>query len=161
LIKYYVGLDQSLTSTGVCIINSNSTWNDFNVITTKSLKGVERLKYIGDRIIFLITRGIYKNSKMLVGIESYAYSRFSRSVYGLGELGGVIRYLLSTNNICFEVVNIKTWKKEIIGNGNASKEDIASFVEKQEGKPVSFRLTQDEKDAYCIALYLRRKNGEC
>lgn len=64
-----------------------------------------------------------------------------------------------------------SWKKEVIDNGNASKEDIKNWVKENYSKSTYNKLISNKKygseqdllDAFCIALYRERifnKNGE-
>lgn len=51
-------------------------------------------------------------------------------------------------------VAVGSWKKEVIGRGNANKEDVASWV--KENYSHAYRTLggiQDYIDAFCIALY--------
>lgn len=53
-----------------------------------------------------------------------------------------------------EYVRPPAWKKEVVGHGHATKEDVATFLERT--RPDLFAATggsQDLIDAACIALY--------
>lgn len=61
-------------------------------------------------------------------------------------------------------VNNKTWKKDVIGNGNSSKDDVRSWL--QEERPRLYQVCggdRDLVDAACIGLYgqqiLKRSAG--
>ena len=49
----------------------------------------------------------------------------------------------------------RTWKKNVIGNGRASKDDIAKFfdVRWKDSECIDSVYSQDEKDAACIGLH--------
>jgi Holliday junction resolvasome RuvABC endonuclease subunit len=154
-IDFFIGIDQSLSNTGICIL-SKEGWYDFRTITPKKIKGIERLDFIITELINILNAKIYVNANVLIGLEDYAYAG-SMKGFVLGELGGLIKYSLFKNNKPFVIVPIGIWKKELIGKGNANKNEIRTFFTNKfinDG-----RLTQDEIDAYCIAEYLRRKNG--
>jgi len=54
-------------------------------------------------------------------------------------------------------VNVKTWKKAIVGNGNADKDKVAQWV--RDHQPALAALAGDDQDlldAACIALYGRQ-----
>jgi Holliday junction resolvasome RuvABC endonuclease subunit len=48
----------------------------------------------------------------------------------------------------------KTWKKELLGNGNASKEDIRTWlIRNHESYAARCEANQDRVDAVCIGIY--------
>lgn len=52
------------------------------------------------------------------------------------------------------MVNNKVWKKEVLGNGNSTKEDVRHYLESQDGAyPALCGNDQDRIDAACIGLY--------
>lgn len=52
------------------------------------------------------------------------------------------------------MVNNKTWKKEVLGNGNASKEIVRQWLDKTYPMyAASCDGDQDRYDATCVALY--------
>lgn len=61
------------------------------------------------------------------------------------------KLLCKLNLVPFEMVQNKTWKKHIIGNGNATKEDIKKFVVKK--YPQLEKEPQDIADALCICMW--------
>jgi Holliday junction resolvasome RuvABC endonuclease subunit len=52
------------------------------------------------------------------------------------------------------MVDNGTWKKGVLGNGHASKEEIAAYATKVLGIPLN--EPQDVYDAACIAEFGRR-----
>lgn len=58
-------------------------------------------------------------------------------------------------------VDVSHWKREVVGNGNASKEQVAEWVRVAARKMPGDRLIQydispDLYDAHCLAVYGRR-----
>ncbi len=84
-------------------------------------------------------------------IEDSIYVSNYRTSKALSESIGNVKLLCRLKQIPFELVSNKTWKKEIIGNGNASKEDIKKFILRQ--KPDLVDEPQDIIDAYAICLW--------
>ncbi len=66
---------------------------------------------------------------------------------------GAMRYILYTNDIRHSLVDSGTWKKQVIGGGKATKEEIAAFVVSK--WDVGTDLQQDVYDAACIAQFGR------
>ncbi len=46
-----------------------------------------------------------------------------------------------------------SWKKELIGNGSASKEVITAWLEAEHGAFLPGATSQDVRDAACLAIY--------
>ncbi len=143
-----VGIDPSLTGTGVCILY-NSRYFTYECITIKprKLRGMERLRFIKEQL-----QEILEHDKVeFAVIEGYSYGSFGRT-FELGELGSVVKLLLDELNIKYYIVPPTKWKKAIIGTGNANKHKVRWEMEK---KGFIFD-TQDECDAFCLALYGRK-----
>jgi Holliday junction resolvasome RuvABC endonuclease subunit len=94
-----------------------------------------------------------------VYIEEPIYIQNFKTTKAISETVGNCKSICRLNKIEFETVPNKTWKKEIIGNGNCSKDDIKKFM-------IDVGLLEDdhEQDMYdsCgIALYglKKEKNG--
>lgn len=62
--------------------------------------------------------------------------------------------LASLGDLRVDLVPVKTWKKELTGNGNASKEDVAKWLQTNYPSYASAcGPNQDRIDATCIGLY--------
>lgn len=131
----------------------NGEFNQILFFQTKNKNTDERLfelyKYFESMIIKHL-----KPDKVF--IEDSIYVSNFRTSKALSESIGNVKLLCRLNQIPFEIVSNKTWKKEIIGNGNASKEDIKRFVLKQ--KPDLIDEPQDCYDSFAICLWGVRKN---
>jgi crossover junction endodeoxyribonuclease RuvC len=156
--KNILGLDPSLSSTGIIVLDSKGNIVYEASLKTKQLRGMKRLKFIKDEIL-LVTK---KFNITQVFIESYAFGVVqSRSKFNLGELGGVIRLTLYENNIEYEDIAPPTLKKYVTGYGNADKIMMVEAVHKRWGK--DFGKDSDKADAFGLAkmateIYLEGKN---
>lgn len=95
-----------------------------------------------------------------VWIEDVIIGNNRKYSIGLAQvLGAVLAELgqVRLHNGCdIRTVDNKTWKKTLIGNGNASKDDVRNYI--TEVHPVYAALCgqdQDLCDAACVALYGR------
>jgi len=172
-------IDQSLTCTGVCVMNEiNGEYYTFT-IKPKKIRGVERLNFIKKEIEYelfkllqikytSISEYTYINkknkihelilfnvNKPIIGIlEGYSYGSTGRT-FELGELGAIIKMLFYQYKIELITVPPTKWKKQVIGKGNANKSKVRWELEKQYKQ--TFK-TQDEADAYAMSLWWRQTN---
>lgn len=95
-----------------------------------------------------------------VWIESIIVGNNRKYSIKLAEVFGAVLSQLVLPALGIGTVDNKQWKKALIGNGNASKEDIQTWLQLEHG---SFALLcdddQDMYDATCIALYGREIVG--
>ena len=90
-------------------------------------------------------------------VETIFYGKNIKSAFTLGHARGVILLALAQHNITIEEYSPREVKKSVVGNGNASKEQVAYMVQKilnLSTKP----KTEDAADALAIALCQFNKN---
>jgi len=143
-MKYYMGLDLSLTGTGVVVIDQDCNVKHAETIKT-NLKGEARLEYINNHVFDLVTDHEPLN---LATMGSRAGQAFS-----IGELGGVVKLMLYKNGFDLEesvlIVPPTRLKKYITGKGNAPKDTIMMHVYKTWGfEPAD----NNQGDAYGLAM---------
>lgn len=155
----FVGLDLSLNGTGVAIVRRSPSgeWTPPELVLLANRPPspvtaqyhVERLADIAARIE---SAGALDNTTLLC-IEDYAMgisTEHTNCVFQLGELGGVVRFLLVTNHIPFILVPIGTNKKFATGNGAAKKPQVAEGMSRLWSIPNDFK-THDLSDALSLA----------
>lgn len=142
----YVGVDPSLTSPGLAILEQDGSLRGTFSLATKKLRGGERLAAIYTWALELLPdcTGSWKGRAV---IEGYAIKANNRP-FDLGEAGGVLRLALTIRGIPYEVAPPATVKKFITGNGQATKEQVAAAIKRNWG--FSFK-NDDEADAYGMA----------
>ena len=132
-----IGLDLSLTNTGFAYITQDS----YTTYSIKSkLKGVARLNEIYNEV----------KSKLrdcdLVVIEGYGFG--SQKAHSLGELGGLIKFLLYNEKYKVMIVPPTVLKKFLTGKGNSDKSIMMMTTYKKYG----VEITDDNQvDAYVLA----------
>jgi Holliday junction resolvasome RuvABC endonuclease subunit len=151
-----IGIDASLTGTGICTMLID--WPTGEVVShkTEHLKnnftGPERLAYIRDKVKDAIEHtGITLDPAFFVAIEDYAYSKGDKA-HQIGELGGVLRLMFHENNYRWKAINPSHVKQFTTGKGNAGKEDMAVDIYAQWGQRFG---SNDEADSYAIAQIAR------
>jgi crossover junction endodeoxyribonuclease RuvC len=133
-----VGIDASLTSTGVAVLNDSL---HTEVIKSKKT-GPERLIEIRARIWEIVF------GAELVVIEGYAFAKGNQA-HQMGELGGLLRVMFHEMRLNWIEVAPGQVKKFATGKGNADKRDMAVGVYKRWGREFT---TGDEMDAFVLAL---------
>ncbi len=143
----YMGLDLSLTSSGVAVLNTlHTSKGEFETIERNLIKsnkrGVHRLQELSNKIV----RELERHNPAGVAIEGYAMGKGgsgsnSGRVFDIGEWGGIVRLTLLNRNIPTILVPPKTLKMFVALNGNADKElmtqslkDRFSILERQNDK---------------------------
>lgn len=132
-----IGIDASLTSTGIAV---------FNGILTQTA-AIQSKKFGTDRLIEIRERAkVIIDGADLVAIEGYAFARPNQS-HQIGELGGVLRVLFHEMKLKVLEVAPSQVKKFATGKGNADKEKMAVAVYKRWGREFA---TNDECDAFVL-----------
>lgn len=156
-----MGIDTSLGCTGVVIIDQSE-----KIVLAKSIETNKENATEFDLLkrYFQITQNIIKIAKENlvdeIAIEGIgAGSKFGRfgNQLKLIELFGVVKFnIFISLKMIPKVVPPATWKKEIIKNGAAKKDQIVTAIN---CTGISFDK-QDLYDAYCLALYLKRSGDK-
>lgn len=134
-----VGLDLSLTSTGVAVGIATST------IST-SFKGPRRLMEISGRISTLLST----LSHPVVVLEGYSMASKNSQAHSIGELGGVVRVALFSTGVPYVTVPPTCRAKFATGRGNASKSEVVSAVSARTGQIWSGPGADDQCDAWIL-----------
>ena len=134
-----VGLDLSLTSTGMSWMNEQS------VIRTK-LFGPERLHLISEMILSYLN----KIDTPIVIVEGYSFASRNSQAHSIGELGGVVRVSLWRNQIPYVDVPPTSRAKFATGKGNAGKGEVMSAVSARTGIVWSGSGADDMCDAWIL-----------
>lgn len=146
----FLGLDLSLTATGVSIFYHDDALNGCTKTLSSPHNGVKRLSDFA-RQLEPIKGEVLSHTPaqgVLVCIENYAFSRFGKIVH-LGELGGVVKQSLFDMGISnILVFPPTTLKKFATGKGVAEKGLVMTNVYKRWGIDTS---NNNEADAYVLS----------
>lgn len=133
-----VGIDASLTGTGVAVLNGSLRTERIE----SKLMGPDRLIEIRERVREIVT------GADLVAIEGYAFAKPNQA-HQIGELGGVLRVMMTELGAKWIEVAPAQVKKYATGRGNAKKEEVAVGIFKRWGREFK---TNDEADAFVLAI---------
>jgi len=95
----------------------------------------------------------------IVYIEQAIYRQNIKTTLTIDSVINAAKYTCVLNELAYKIIDNRSWKKGILGKGNAKKEEIRNFADSKWGDVIN---SQDLADAACIALYgLREKmNGK-
>lgn len=151
----FVGLDLSLTSTGVAIIHGDVI--TVQRVTSKGSKGattarqVDRLRTIVESIAAVVPDTEHTS----IAIEGPSYGSTGSAAHILGGLWWLVRSYFADSDVV--VVPPGTVKKYATGRGNAGKDEVlAAVVRRYPHVEVS---GNDEADALVLAAIIARLNG--
>jgi crossover junction endodeoxyribonuclease RuvC len=143
---YIIGIDQSLTSTGIVCLENDKIKNQFLISSEE--KGVERLIEIKEKV-----KNILNNQRPnIVVLEGYSFGSRGRATFSLGELGGILKVLITELNYRLYIVPSTTWKKFITDKGNCKKDLVLMKVFKKYN--VEFN-DNNLCDAFCLAKFIQ------
>ena len=134
-----IGIDLSLTSTGVSIDGKTS------IISTKT-KGPERLSVLTKTILQIC---LDEQVECAI-IESYSFASRNSQAHSIGELGGCVRMTLWDNGISYIDVPPTSRAKFATGKGNAGKTEVISAISSKTGLVFSGGGADDECDAWIL-----------
>ena len=123
------------------------------IVIKSKIQLAQRLTQIHSEIDKVISE--YKPDMAV--IETIFYGKNIKSAFTLGHARGVIMLTLAQHNIEIAEYSPREVKKSVVGNGNASKEQVLYMVQKilnLSAKP----KTEDAADALAIALCHFNKN---
>lgn len=155
-MKFIIGVDVAKFSLFFSILDEKSSIYMQKQIESKEKKDMERswemMNEVEDFLLdFIDTHNITAND-ITLAIEEPIYLNNIKVSFALDR--SMIACQMACLNVgvpCFSYANT-VWKKAILGRGNASKEDVAKWVETR-WKKYPFGI-QDFKDAACLALYM-------
>lgn len=140
-----IGLDLSLTSTGVAIAETSGS-----LITgrwTNNLRGTPRLRFLRDKLDTLLKGN--EGAPCVIVLEGYSFASRASHAHSIGEWGGIARLLIHDHGLPFAEVPPTSLKKFMTGSGTAKKPEMVMRLLKDYGLEVP---QEDEADAAALAL---------
>lgn len=148
-----VGIDQSLTGTGVAQIENDGNLVRMQLLKTGKLRGVERLAHIASQLcVFLEEVG----ERFVAAREGYSFGSQGRATFSLGELGGCVDLTLFNSRpgkiVEYYLIPPNVHKKYCLGSG-AVKKDSSYLLTVLNKTGLEFP-DDNQADAYMIATTL-------
>ncbi len=140
-----IGLDLSLTSTGVAV--GDETF----AISATGLTGPARLQHVRSEFHNYLANRLHDTQKKpLIVVEGYSFASRNSHAHALGELGGVIRLWLYDHGFAYVDVPPTVRAKFATGRGNAGKSEVVSAVSARTGIVWSGSGGDDRCDAWIL-----------
>ncbi|MDS2171588.1 crossover junction endodeoxyribonuclease RuvC [Nesterenkonia sp. CL21] len=144
--KYVMGLDLSLTSTGVAVVD----WEDamtmaWTLPLDRKVKGDYRLVHLSKDLEGLLRQW----EPALVVLEDLPTHAKSAGLTGRAQ--GVAREVLRRLDVPYMSTSPATLKKSATGSGRADKQGMREAAEMQSARARSILSNSDEVDAYWLA----------
>lgn len=165
---HYIGIDQSLTSTGVCIINDEGGLVHHQVISTSKEDGdlFDRALTIARELV-TIAKNFQKSGDVFISIEGLAFSKFGNATRDLAGLQCAIITLMMHLGVIqdrsiFLVTSPNELKRFATGKGNATKVDMFESIPPEHQNELSIYLKTkgryDVADAYWLSQIALKKH---
>lgn len=156
-MKYFAGIDQSLSGTGLVVIDQKH-----NIVAQKLIASDPK-RDIAERIFNIynnIVAGLlpYNEGLARIGMEGLSTGKLSRSLTDLAGLYHYIRVEFMTCGLLplTTIVSPGEIKKFVTGKGNAKKDLMLLKVYKKWGEEFD---DDNLCDAYCLARYVANMEG--
>jgi crossover junction endodeoxyribonuclease RuvC len=154
------GIDQSLTGTAICIMSNAYEIKHLVTFKLKDITGITRLHKLAKKLDSILK----KHSPLESFIEGYSFMSKGRSVFNLGELGGIYRMILARKYGGYYEIPPTSLKKFITGKGNAKKQIMLEKTFRKYNVGSETLLDDNQVDAYGLARmgtsFLNWDNGK-
>jgi len=148
-----MGVDCSSKGAHAVILDKDTQLVHQFKVQEKNPNFSERLTQIFDKFQIEI-------SKINIGeasVEKAIYIQNAKATIQIASVVTAIQLACHIQGIPCGIVDNKTWKKDIIGNGNSSKQDIMQYAVTRWG---DIFTEQDYADAACIALFAEKESQD-
>ena len=149
----YVGVDIGKYAVYLSILENDSSLSGIYTIRVESKNDIDRTHQIFGYLNEYFNRLDKDNT--VVAVEGPVYSLNIKTTTDIHRNIVAVELAACEAGIPVFQYDNRTWKRMVLGNGKASKEDIAKFFDVRWKDDDTFKSVscQDEKDAACIALH--------
>ena len=143
-----IGLDVSTSKLAIATLPLEG----YSVVEliSKSRSWETRLKELYTQFLPWVQENVSQDD--LVCIEDIPLVQHRQSLIKLVHVLAMCRVVFMHHDMEIFTVNVKTWKKDVIGDGGADKDKVKAMAIKILGQDVS-KLSQDSIDALMIAKW--------
>lgn len=152
MADFHIGIDYGTRKVAVAVIAQDFTLRALDDLVLTQTERYNELRVLSAFVHEVVAP--YAHSANAV-IESaiLGASMNAQTLVNLGYTAGAMCVTLINQQITSQFVASATWKKEVIGRGNATKEEVAAWA--RTVWPDAPIKTQDMADALAMAVYAR------
>jgi Holliday junction resolvasome RuvABC endonuclease subunit len=147
----FIGLDCSSLAIHAAIIDDNEDLISLHKWGSKQKTFESRFP----EILKEFSKDISKIKEVeFASIEAAIFIQNPKTTIAIANVVGAVWAFLLEQDINTSIIDNRSWKKEIVGKGNAKKEEIKKYAIDKWGEKFP---EQDFADAACIALWNKRR----
>lgn len=147
-----IAFDLSLSNTGIAIFDDTGQCKELISIDTHK----EKTHPLKLRKIELVMKKIKRKYKPRIIVIEESFTRFNKSTQAIYKCRGITDLIFyDIPQVCFHATSVR---KELLGRGNAKKEELQRFI-LDNYKDISFE-DMDQSDAFGVGIcYFKKKGG--
>lgn len=133
-----------------------AVWRDGELVTAGAYEAAagKRQRELHDIAEYINAVVETDDEQLLVVIEEPLVGNNKKYSMQISQTYGAVLAALSWDDIEVLAAPVGTWKKQVVGNGHASKKDIENYLGVvNERYPALCGHDQDQYDAACVGLY--------
>lgn len=150
-MSYVIALDLSLSNTGIAIFDDTGNCIKLLSIDTKKEKDHPKKLYLLSKVL----KALKKEYKPKTVVIEQGFTRFNLSTQAIFKVMGVANLIF--HDIEQILYHSTTVRKEVLGKGNAKKEDLQKFI-LNTYKNITFE-DLDQSDAFGLGVCYFKKKG--
>lgn len=141
----YFGIDASSKAIHIVFLDTSGRPETFSVLVSSKKTQDERFYALSKEFDDLVFP-----QDIFGAVEKPLFIQSAPATIGLAQVDGAIKLSLFNKEIPFVMVGVTTWKKVVVGKGNAKKEQVKQFVID------TFKMQEDLDQNFCDALCVAR-----
>lgn len=149
----YLGVDQSLSATGLCLVGVDGNVVQLATVDPGNLVGGKRLVVVKNALVKMCRSVDWKVAG--AAMEGYSIGSINRP-FDLGEVGGIIKMVLAENDIPHVIVAPAILKMFATGTPGATKERMEEAAKALGAAPDN----DNEADAFFLARTARAYHSQ-
>jgi len=152
----HLGLDTSSKAIHIVVLDENEKLIEiYKADCTKSKPFRERFPELMDNFARILIEDIDIDTVDYAVVEEPIFAQNRNVVCTLSEVVGAVWGTLCLSDIPTTLIHNMLWKKQILGNGKVTKDDILKYAIEKWGDEFP---EQDYADAACVALCSVKEN---